>query len=57
VLAQNEILGTKGFFTWTGTDSSGQIVRTGYYILLVELFDLSGNQKYIKKTIVVATKF
>lgn len=56
-LAQNEILGTRGLFTWTGTDSFGKIVRPGYYILLVELFDLSGNLKSIKKTIVVATRF
>ncbi len=26
-LAQNEILGTRGLFTWTGTDSFGKIVR------------------------------
>jgi hypothetical protein len=56
-LAQNEILGTRGLFTWTGTDSSGKIVRPGYYILLVELFDLVGNLKSIKRTIVVATRF
>jgi len=56
-LAQNEILGTRGLFTWTGTDPSGKIVRSGYYILLVELFDLSGNLKSIKKTIIVATRF
>jgi len=56
-LAQNEILGSKGLFTWTGTDASGKIVRPGYYLLLVELYDLSGNLKSIKKTIVVATKF
>jgi hypothetical protein len=56
-LAQNEILGTRGLFTWTGTDSSGKIVRPGYYILLVELFDLSGNLKSIKKTLIVATRF
>ena len=56
-LAQNEVLGTKGLFTWTGTDSAGKVVRPGYYILLAELFDLSGNLKSIKKTVVVATRF
>ncbi|MFT4859267.1 MAG: hypothetical protein ACI9UV_002111 [Algoriphagus sp.] len=56
-LAQNEILGARGLFTWTGTDSFGKIVRPGYYILLVELFDLSGNLKSIKKTLIVATRF
>jgi hypothetical protein len=56
-LANNELLGTKGLLTWSGTDSNGKIVRPGYYILMVELFDLSGQLKSIKKTIVVATRF
>lgn len=57
VLAQNQLLGVSGHFTWTGTDSGGRIVRPGYYILMVELFDLSGEVKNFKKTLVVATKF
>jgi len=57
VLAQNELLGAKGLFTWTGTDSQGRIVRPGYYILLVELYNLDGSVKTIKETIVVATRF
>jgi len=56
VLAQNEILGAEGFFTWTGTDSLGGKVRPGYYVVVVELFDLSGQVKQIRKTIVVATR-
>jgi hypothetical protein len=56
VLAQNELLGASGLFTWTGTDSQGKISRPGYYILLVELYDLSGQVKVIRKTVVVATK-
>ncbi|MDR7132069.1 hypothetical protein J2X69_004435 [Algoriphagus sp. 4150] len=57
VLAQNELLGASGLFSWTGTDSNGRIVRPGYYVLLVELYDLSGEVRAIKKTIVIATKF
>ncbi|WP_439487499.1 lamin tail domain-containing protein [Algoriphagus sp.] len=56
VLAQNELLGSSGLFTWTGTDSQGKIVRPGYYILMVELYDLSGEQIIVRKTIVVATR-
>lgn len=56
VLSQNEILGVEGFFSWTGTDSQGKKVRPGYYVLVVELYDLSGAVKLIKKTIVVATR-
>lgn len=55
-LAQNELLGAYGLFTWTGTDSQGKIVRPGYYVLYVELYDLSGQVKIVRKTVVVATR-
>ncbi|GAA0878544.1 lamin tail domain-containing protein [Algoriphagus jejuensis] len=55
VLAQNQLLGASGLLTWTGTDSSGKIVRAGYYVLVAELYDPNGRTSVIKKTIVVAT--
>ena len=55
-MAQNELLEASGLFTWTGTDSQGKIVRPGYYVLLVELYDLTGQVVTIRKTLVVATK-
>lgn len=56
VLAENEILGTAGLFTWAGTDSQGKVLRSGYYVLLIELYDLTGEMRVIRKTIVIATK-
>jgi hypothetical protein len=55
-LAQNQILGTEGLLTWTGTDSTGKLVRAGYYVLMVELYESTGRVKLIKKTLVVATR-
>jgi len=55
-LAQNQILGTTGLLTWSGTDLSGARVRVGYYVLLVELFDLSGRISVIKKTIAIGSR-
>ncbi len=55
-LCQNQVLGTRGIFTWNGLDEKGARVRPGYYVLLAELFDLEGRVKVIKKTIVVAVK-
>lgn len=55
-LAQNQILGTSGILTWTGTDSTGSRVREGYYVLVVELYEPTGRTHLIKKTIVVATR-
>lgn len=55
-LAQNQILGTDGLLTWTGTDSTGKLVRPGYYVLVVEIYEPGGETRVIKKTLVVATR-
>jgi hypothetical protein len=55
VLGQNQILGTSGIFSWTGTDTAGARVSPGYYILVAQLVDLSGLVKVVKKTLVVAS--
>ncbi len=55
-LAQNQLLGTSGLLTWTGTDASGKIVRAGYYVLVVELYEPGGRTSVIRKTLVVATR-
>ncbi|WP_111671587.1 lamin tail domain-containing protein [Algoriphagus litoralis] len=55
-LSQNQILGTEGLLTWTGTDSTGKLVRAGYFVLVAELYEPSGGLKVIKRTIVVATR-
>lgn len=55
-LAQNQILGTEGLLTWAGTDSTGKLVRAGYYVLVAELYEPNGGLKLVKKTIVVATR-
>lgn len=55
-LTQNQILGTEGLLTWTGTDSTGKLVRAGYYVLVAELYEPNGGVKVIKKTIVIATR-
>jgi hypothetical protein len=54
-LGQNQILGTSGGYSWTGTDVAGNRVAPGYYILVVQLVDLSGRVKVVKKTLVVAS--
>lgn len=57
VLDRNSVLGSSGIYTWSGTDDLGGKVRPGYYILLVELFDLQGKVKILKKTLVIASRF
>jgi len=55
-IVQNEIWGTTGFYTWNGTDMSGNRVRVGYYIIWVELLNLEGKVSNFKKTVVVGAK-
>lgn len=57
VLCQNEIWGAEGFYTWDGTNESGEKVTAGYYILSAELIHPSGQVEHIKKTVVVGAKF
>lgn len=42
VLDRNAILDNSGLSIWSGKDDSGRKVRPGYYVILVELFDLQG---------------
>lgn len=55
VLGQNQILGTSGIISWSGTDATGSRVPPGYYIFVAQLFDLSGRVKVVKKALVVAS--
>ncbi|MES2733819.1 MAG: lamin tail domain-containing protein [Bacteroidota bacterium] len=57
LLAQNQTLGTEGYFRWDGTDNRGEKVRTGYYVVYVELFDLHGQTQVFKEKVVVGAKF
>lgn len=56
-LVQNQILGTNDTFIWDGKDSGMQIVPVGYYILLAEVFNPSGQTKQWKGKVVVGSKF
>ena len=55
VLGQNQILGTTGIISWSGTDAAGSRVLPGYYVLVAQLFDLSGRVKVVKRALVVAS--
>jgi hypothetical protein len=52
-IAQNELLGTEGFFRWEGDRDSGAAARVGYYLVLFEIFDDQGYSKSFKKRVAV----
>lgn len=56
-IANNEVLGTEGFFRWDGDRDDGTKVRIGYYMVWFEVFDANGMLKTFRKRVAVATKF
>lgn len=54
-LADNQLLGQEGTFQWNGTNSSGERVRNGYYIIVLSVFAADGYRQQWRKTIVVAS--
>jgi len=52
-LANGASLLTEGFLRWDGSNESGNSVRMGYYIVVFELYDGSGNKEILRETVVV----
>jgi hypothetical protein len=52
-LANNEILGTSGTILWNGEDQTGQRQNLGVYVVLVEIFNTSGETYRYKDGVVL----
>jgi len=55
-LSNNILLAPQGTIMWDGLDAENNKVRTGIYVVLIEIFDLEGNVQQFKKAVTVATK-
>ena len=55
-IISGQSLSNDGFFTWDGTDNSGSRVRTGTYLVVLEVYGESGTKIY-KETVVVGRQF
>ncbi|GAB3166905.1 lamin tail domain-containing protein [Telluribacter humicola] len=55
-LVQNQLIGTYGDVRWDGTNERGEAVRMGYYLLLIDTFDATGNTRQYKKRVVVVRR-
>ncbi|HCE57510.1 MAG TPA: hypothetical protein DER09_06785 [Prolixibacteraceae bacterium] len=55
-LANNEILGSEGKFSWNGEDQTGQRMNLGVYVVLVEIFSLTGETWHFKDGVVLTGK-
>jgi len=56
-LSNNQLLGINAIITWDGLDEKNQKAPVGIYVVYIEFFDLDGNVKQYKETIVVAAKY
>lgn len=52
-LVQNQLLGNAGSFSWNGFTNDNEKAPIGYYLILIEVFDLNDNIKQYKKTAVL----
>jgi hypothetical protein len=52
-LANNEILGTSGKIIWNGEDQTGKRQNLGIYVVLVEIFNTSGEVYQFKDGVVL----
>ena len=52
-LASNELLATEGFYKWEGNNSKNEKVRSGAYVVYFECFDLQGEVRKYRETVVV----
>lgn len=55
-LIKNELLGSKGTFTWDGTTEDNTKARIGIYVILVDALTVSGNKEVFKEVVVVAER-
>ncbi|MFC5269163.1 lamin tail domain-containing protein [Adhaeribacter terreus] len=56
-LARNALLAAGNFFQWDGTTNEGRKAPVGYYLVLVELFDMRGKQQSFKETVAIGARF
>ena len=53
-LVNNELLGTGGFFVWNGLSDRQTRCADGNYLCYIEIFNVLGNVKKIKKVFAIA---
>ena len=56
-LAQNQLLGVNSSIEWDGKATNNELVPVGYYVLLAELFNATGDKKHYKGKVVVGSRF
>jgi len=55
-IANNELLGVSGRWSWNGYDDENRLMPTGIYIVIVDLFDLSGKKTHFRQAVTLARR-
>jgi flagellar hook assembly protein FlgD len=53
-ILNNKMIGNNGSANWDGTDVDGLLLKTGMYIIWVEVFSENGNVERFKKVVVLS---
>ena len=56
-IAANQSLATEGLWQWDGINTNGERVRTGNYVVLIDLINPDGRRETLKKRVVVGSRF
>jgi hypothetical protein len=56
-IANNDLLGTQGFYRWDGDCDDGSKASIGYYMILFEVFDEHGSVRNYLRRIAIASSF
>lgn len=57
LIANNDLLGTEGFYSWEGDRDDGSRARVGFYWLWFEVFSSSGRVMTFRERIIIAGDF
>jgi len=52
-IAENQLLGTQGFFRWDGDLDNGAMASMGYYMVWFEIFDAEGQVRIFRKRVAI----
>lgn len=53
-ICQNQTFGIEGLIKWDGTDENNTRVSTGYYLILLEIFNMAGDRLKLKTSVAVS---
>lgn len=57
IIANNQLIGTEGFWMWNGLDDNSSLLPLGNYIILIKMFHPNGRVKELRKSCTMGVPF